>query len=402
MKALFLAPESPYPLAGGGALRAASLLEYIAKGHDVDAVVFREPGRDDPRTKFPAALVGEVHVIDLPHHSRHGWSRVARNLGRLARNVPPLVDRFAGFDGAIERFLRGRRYDLAVVEHFWCATYIDLIARHTNRVVLDLHNVESAWHGSHAQATQGARSLAYRRFERASLALELALLPRFSLLLAASEEDAGRIRSRVPAAQVAVYPNSIPLVAQPGVPEDDAIAFSGTLDYDPNQDAILWFRRRVWPALRERWPGLRWRLVGRNADCVRRLISGDDRIECTGPVNDAVTELARAKVAVVPVRAGSGTRLKIVEAWAAARPVVSTALGAEGLPAQAGYNILIADDPKAFADAVSELLGSVSLRERLGGAGRAIYEQELSWVAAWTQLDQILHSVQATAAPTAG
>ena len=91
--------------------------------------------------------------------------------------------------------------------------------------------------------------------------------------------------------------------------------------------------------LRERWPGLVWRLVGKNPEAVRRIHSGDPRIEVIGPVDDAVRELARARVAVVPLLAGSGTRLKILEAWAAGLPVVSTTIGAEGLPVHATESI---------------------------------------------------------------
>jgi glycosyltransferase involved in cell wall biosynthesis len=142
--------------------------------------------------------------------------------------------------------------------------------------------------------------------------------------------------------------------------------------------------------LRERWPGLVWRLVGKNADAVKSWTSGDPRIQVTGAVKDAVAELAKAKVAVVPILAGSGTRLKILEAWAAGLPVVSTPVGAEGLRAQDGRHLLLAESGEDFATAISRLLESSDLRAALGLAGRKLVESHFTWEKAWESLEAIL------------
>ncbi len=159
------------------------------------------------------------------------------------------------------------------------------------------------------------------------------------------------------------------------------------MEYHPNRSAVRYFRREIWPRLRERWPDLVWRLVGKNAAAVRPFTTGDPRIEVSGEVKDAVRELARAQVAVVPLLAGSGTRLKILEAWAAGMPVVSTTVGAEGLPALDGEQILLADEPAAFAEAVSRLLACKELRDRVGKAGRLLMEKEFTWEIAWQNLE---------------
>src|SRR5262249_50295132 len=125
-------------------------------------------------------------------------------------------------------------------------------------------------------------------------------------------------------------------------------------------------------------------------EAVKRYVLGQPGIECTGPVDDAIPYLASAKVAVVPLLSGSGTRLKIIEAWAASTAVVSTSLGAEGLPARDGHNIALADSPENFTSAVSRLLDSKSDRERIGIAGREQYERDLTWTRAWSILDGIL------------
>ena len=130
--------------------------------------------------------------------------------------------------------------------------------------------------------------------------------------------------------------------------------------------------------------------MGRNPEAIERYIAGVSGIECTGAVDDAIAQLAAAKVAVVPVLSGSGTRLKIIEAWAAGTPVVSTTLGAEGLPARHGDNILLADDAPSFTAAISHLLDSAADRERIGNRGREQYERELTWNEAWKALDREL------------
>ena len=106
-----------------------------------------------------------------------------------------------------------------------------------------------------------------------------------------------------------------------------------------------------------------------------------------GPVADAVSEIARSRVAVVPLLTGSGTRLKILEAWAAGVPVVSTTIGVEGLPVQDGETALLADSSEAFARAVTRLLTCLELRQKIGGAGRRLLEKEFTWESAWKMLD---------------
>jgi polysaccharide biosynthesis protein PslH len=382
-----LAPEAPYPLAGGGSLRTASLLHYLADRYTVDLIVFRQPGAPDPAMAIPRGLVRHLAAIPLPAHGRSAASRAIRNALRLARGVPPLVDRFAGFEAEIARALGGRRYEVGVIEHSWCAGYLPQMAEACGRTVLDLHNIESVWHARCAAVEPGAVGLAHRVFRRASLAWERQWLPRFSLVLATSEADRRLIAAIAPDARLSVYPNAIPLVPRPVVEPENVVIFSGNLEYDPNYAAVRFFRADIWPRLREQWPGLVWRLIGKNPEAVAGLVAGDPRIDLRGPVADAVGELARARVAVVPLLAGSGTRLKILEAWAAGVPVVSTTLGAEGLPARHGEHLLLADGAADFAGAVSRLLACKNLRESLGGAGRLLLEKEFTWDRAWQSLN---------------
>jgi glycosyltransferase involved in cell wall biosynthesis len=384
-KALFLSPEAPYPTVGGGPLRSASLLEYLAQCFAVHAVVFREPGSPDPVRAFPPGRVERVDVLELPFHSKRPIARAFRNASRLARRSPPLVDRFSGFEARLGELLDGNAYEVAVIEHFWCAPYVRQLRPHAPRVVLDLHNIESLWHASLAVRESAMRAFALQRFAAAARQLECKWLSEFDSILVTSAVDARKLREIVNFPTVTVYPNALPRIPQPPRSEREEIVFSGNLEYQPNLEAVCFFRDAVWPLLNSR-PGLKWRIIGKNPEAVRDLVAGDHRIQLTGFVGDAVTALAQSKVAVVPVLSGSGTRVKILEAWAAGTAVVATPVGAEGLDFQDGEHLLLADTPARFAEAISRLLDSPGERARIGAAGRKCYEQCYTWPVAWESL----------------
>lgn len=382
--ALLLAPESPYPIAGGGALRTASLVEYLGAHYELDAIVFRQPEEGAPF--FPPGLVREMAVIDLPRHSVGRAAKITRNLGRLLRGVPPLVDRFAGFESKVAGFVRGRRYASAFIEHSWCAPYLEVLAPCAARMVLDLHNVESELHARCAESERVPAALAHRRFREASLALEREWFPRFDLVLAPSSQDCERVSLISPAAKVRAYPNALPLLPQPVEKREHTVIFTGNLEYHPNVTAMRWFHRDIWPAIATAHPGVVWRVAGKNEDRARRMLSSDPLVRVDGAMDNAIAEIARARVAVVPLLAGSGTRFKILEAWAAGTPVVSTPIGAEGLPARDGKNLLLASSPAEFARAVGALLDSTVLAEAIAREARREYENGLTWETGWKLL----------------
>jgi glycosyltransferase involved in cell wall biosynthesis len=355
-RALFLSPEAPVAGTGGGGLRSASLLAYLRGKYEVDVADFT-----------------------LRPHSKSTAARVWRNTARLIRGVPPLFDRYSGYESQLIARLGGAKYALGVVEHFWCASYASLLREHCSRLVLDLHNVESELARTHARAARWPASWASGRFAEAYQRLEREWLPHFDVILVASEDD----RRRVEHERVIVYPNALPEIALPGVAEENCIVFSGNLEYHPNIEGVRWFLEKIWVRLGN---VPEWRLVGRNPEAVAGLVAGEGRIRVVGPVEDAVTELARAKVCVVPLLSGSGTRFKILEAWAAGRAVVSTSIGAEGLGARDGEHLLIADSAGEFAGAVERLWGDADLRARLGCAGRELYLRKYTWAVAWGTL----------------
>ncbi len=381
-----LSPEPPYPAAGGGALRTASLVEYLGRRCDLDLVLFHVAGEADPRRFVPAGLVRETFVLPIEAHSGGAVARAARNAIRLFRGVPPLVDRFAGQQSAIEERIGARRYDLALIEHFWCAPYGQTLARHSRRVMLDLHNIESVWHERMAQNAPWPLSSGFRSFARRCRRMEEQLLGSFDAVLVTSEADAGRLPAGI---QASVYPNAIPFVAAPPRGEDLAIVFSGNLEYRPNIEALHFFHKQVWPLLRNRSPGLEWRIVGRNPRAVPRDIREDSGVSIKGSVDNAIEEIAKARAAIIPVLSGSGTRVKILEAWAAGVPVISTTLGAEGLDAVPEVDLLLADTPEDFTASVMRVLDEPALGRAIASAGRSVFERRFTWDAAWGVLDKM-------------
>ena len=383
-KVLMLSPEAPYPLNGGGAYRTASLLHYFARFASVDLILICDSGQP---AELPKGLVTSQQVIPLPVHSRNVVARYVRNARRAIQGLPPLIDRLAGLDQQIEAAIGGRHYDLAIVEHFWCAPYLDLMKKVADRTLLDMHNIESVLHDRCAAVTSGPVSAGHTRFASAARRMEASLLPRYSIVLAASASDSFAIRTLAPGSRVIVYPNSLPGVEVPQLTERPRVVFSGNFEYHPNIDAVEFLVKEIWPEVHRRHPVLELRLVGRGDQFIRHLLPPDSNIHVTGPVDDAFYEISQALLVVAPLRAGSGTWIKILEAWAAARAVVATPLGAEGLDTHDSGNVAMAGDAGGFVAAMDWLIGDTISRRRIGMAGRRTFETRYCWDAVWRNLD---------------
>ncbi len=379
--ALLVCPEAPFPAVGGGALRTASLATYLRANYALDLILFHEPGAPDPAAALPRGLARDVLTIELPAHRKDALSKAMRNLDRLWRFIPPHEDRFGGFEGQMTAWLGERRYDFGCLEHFWTSPYAGLLRPRVRRLACDLHNIESVFYETRAQTEGAPMAWVWRRFAAANRQRERERLSAFDVLLVTSEADA----RRVGLPSTVVYPNAIPWHDPPAVAKQRTIAFSGNLEFPPNIEAVRWFAREVWPRLAERFPELEWRLIGKGPQFVAGLVEGLPRVRLTGPVEDAVRELAAAQVAVVPIRSGSGTRLKILEAWAAGTVVISTDLGAEGL--DAGGGLRRANTAEEFVDGVAQLLTSENERDRIAMNGRELYEKHYTWAAAWISLE---------------
>lgn len=377
-QAVVLLPEPPYPAIGGGPLRSGSILSHLSERYEITAIHFRQVGDPDPAGEYPAGVLRRSLLVRLPFHSKGTVAKIRRNVWRAAMGVPPMVDRFRGHEREVAQFLAGEKFALAVVEHFPLAQYAPLLRPLAAQLVLDLHNVESEYFRALAAVSPSQHRFFLRRFANANEALERRWLERFDLVLTTSEPDRERVRA-LSGVSVAVLPNTIPWQPRPAVQRREEIVFTGNFEYQPNQMALAWFTTQCWPQLLQQRPNLRLRLVGKEIEFGRAYVHDSRNVDFVGPVEDAVAEIARAMVAVVPLRSGSGTRLKILEAWAAGTPVVSTPVGAEGLDGMPEEHIRIASNERIFTRAVLELLDNDKERSRLAENARELYEQRYTW-----------------------
>jgi glycosyltransferase involved in cell wall biosynthesis len=396
---LMLSPEPPYPMNGGGAFRVASLVHYFAQFAQVDLLLFSESGKP---AILPPGLVRSQTVIPLPFHQTGAAARYLRNARRAFQGVPPLIDRLSGHAVEIARALAGKHYDLGIVEHFWCAPYLPEIAAACDRTILDLHNIESVLHERCAQTDGGLVGAGHRRFAACARKLEEKLLPGYSMALATSEADAIFARKIAPGASVQVFPNSLPSTPVPRAAEQPVVVFAGNFEYHPNIDSVMFLTKSIWPEVQKRCPDLRLRLVGRGDRFIRHLLPSGLEIEVTGPVDDALAEIAAARIVIAPLRTGSGTRIKILEAWAAARPVVATSLAAEGLEYRENCDLLIANGGPSIAGAIAGLNADPEGRARVGASGRLVFEQRHTWDAAWLYLDSAVSMLSGSTSTSTG
>jgi len=367
----------PLPDNDGGKQRALAVARRLAQAADLVLCAYDDGGAD------VAGLTAlGIDVRSVP------WRPTAARAARgVARTRSLSAGRFYGADLAAEvrRGAAEGPLDLLQVEYLQMAPLAHGLG--AGRRVLDLHNVESALVRSYARAGRGPRGLLAHVEAVALGAMERALIPSFDTVVVVSEQE----RHRLPAGarHVLVCPNGRdpdPL-GPPPLAEEPVAAFVATLGWAPNVDAAVWFGRQVWPEVRRRVPAARLLLVGRDpAPSVQGLAS--DSVEVSGTVSDIRPYLARARVAVAPLRAGGGTRLKILEALDAGRPVIATSIAVDGLEDLIGEGVVVADDPGSMIEAVCGLLDDPDRAAALGRAGHDAVAARHTWDVALAPLLQ--------------
>jgi glycosyltransferase involved in cell wall biosynthesis len=247
------------------------------------------------------------------------------------------------------------------------------------RRVLATHNVESGLLGSYAATAGTLRRLLLRMESAAVRRLESRLYRDYDVVVVVSQPDADRLRFTADGPRVVVCPNGLEPAAVLAPASEPVVAFVASFGWAPNVDAASWFGREVWPLVVAELPEARLLLVGRSPAPEVRALAGPT-VEVTGTVADVAPYLQRARVAVAPLRSGGGTRLKILEALGAGRPVVATRIGAEGLDDLAGGGgVTLADEPAAMARAIVELLRDPARAQELGRAGHDSVNARFAW-----------------------
>jgi glycosyltransferase involved in cell wall biosynthesis len=407
MKILWVKADKLLPVQRGGNIRTFHIARALASKHELTFYSYYGGHRDESyEAELRKQLPGAVAVC-TGKHELSGAARGIDYLLHLAAEPPYAVSRFACFkvQDELRKWFKERRFDVAVCDFLDAA--INFPGRLTIPSVLFQHNVESEIWRRHSETTKNPLKRAMYQMEFGKmLRYETVSVRKFHHVIAVSENDRSLMNRWVDASRVTVVPTGVDLEQyRPASRKQSAapvVTFVGAMDWEPNVDGVEYFCTQIWPAVKAEIPEARLRFVGRNPDRrVQKWVS--DSIEVTGRVPSVLEHLHDSAVVIVPLRIGGGTRLKIYEAMAAGKAVVSTTIGAEGLDVRNGKDIVLADDANAFAQAVILLLRDQELRQRYEKAAAETAAQ-FGWPAIGDQFSDILRSVverksKATAIP---
>jgi glycosyltransferase involved in cell wall biosynthesis len=388
-------PASP-PSCGAQA-RVHGLLTQLARHHDVTAVMLADHEFDvDECQRAMQTYCSQVLLIRNAGGSESRKRRLqlrslssSRSFERMRLTVPALQP-------ALDRVLRARRFDIVNLEFPYlghCNLRQAPPGARVPRLIVDSHEM------AHDLARQFARAggslsrrvygeINWRKLQRE----ELATYRKADGVYLCSADDQRRLHDHIPHVPSVVIPNAADLDhyrprATDPAPDARTVLYFGLLSTVPNNDAVTYFMQHIWPRIAEAHPQARCKIVGGRPSASLLAFAGP-RIELTGFVPDLRPHLASAAAVVVPLRLGGGTRLKIVEAMAMGKAIVSTSLGAEGIEAVSGRNILVEDEPGEFAAAVNRLLAKPELAARIGQSARQLALEKYGWSGAAQRLEQ--------------
>lgn len=385
MRILYFSPQDCWPLTSGARLRNYHLATQLASGAQVSWLGMRQPG------ELAVPLPGGKNTFEAVESvvREKGYSP-----GKLLRGLigPDPVTVLNFWSLAVARSLRNilssRYFDTVQLEGIHLIRYVPVIRACSpgTAIIADWHNIESEIMRRYAgTSTSLSRRIFAARTARLIERAEERLLTICDAHVVASDRERGELGRRAPEARLSTIPNGVDVALYrsgnhrpPSTASMTELLFVGSMDYHANVDGVEWFVREIWPVLTERHPEFALNIVGRDPDPRVRALDAAS-INVTGTVDDVRPYYSRALAAVVPLRVGSGTRLKILEAMAAGVPVISTRLGAEGLEVADGQHLLLADTPEEFAAAIDRISSDPSLRVHLVEAGYDLVERVYDW-----------------------
>ena len=388
MKLLWLNAGLLLPLDKGGKLRTWHVMRHLAARHDITYLSFEDATQTEADRTGMQEVCSRLETVPRSDAAKGTWRFYADAAGYLLDPVPYAVAKYrsAAFRARAEALLATGGFDAVVCD--FLPPLVNLPERLPCPAVLFTHNVEAEIWRRHAEqaANPVSKYLMTGQWQR-MLRFESGALSRFDLVLAVSEAD-GKTFARL-------YPDSLrrPVhVVQTGVETDyftpssteparAHMVFTGSMDWLPNEDGMTYFCREVLPKIRQAEPDATLSIIGRAPTPAVRRLADIPGVEVTGRVDDVRPHIARGAVYVVPLRIGGGTRLKIFEAMSMAKAVVSTTVGAEGLPVTNGRDIAIADEPARFAHAVVHLMRDTGARRGMEAAARRLVVERYDWSA---------------------
>jgi glycosyltransferase involved in cell wall biosynthesis len=402
LRILFLSPFLPSPVTFGAQRRIQGLLASLTKRHAVTAVCLAPASADMAAAVRGVEELGAEAVIVRGHDADGTQKRLIQMRSLLSlRSFERRLFTVPKLQRALDDLLIARQFHVVNLEFPFFSHYRLRQApagEPLPRLILDEHNVEYDVVRQMTGPKRGLGRHIHNSVNWPKLRREEAAAWRdFDGVMFTSASDVDRARAHAPGLRARLIPNAVDVHSfrPDGAPVDgDTVLFFGTLKYFPNYDGVLFFLREIWPLLAMSHPRARVKVVGADPPQEVLALQGP-RVEFTGLVEDVRSHIATAAVSVVPLRIGGGTRLKILEAMAMARPIVTTSLGVEGIRAQPGRDLLVADTPADFAAAVGQILDNPALAGRLGCSARSLVEADYSWDAVGRDLEEFFREVLA-------
>ena len=420
MRILFLTPQLPYPPHQGTTIRNYNLIANLAPRHEIHLLSFArsqdEIARATPLHQYCQSIEAVLAYRRSP---------LKRFLSLFLSPLPDMALRLpsAEFRTKLKACLERERFDVIQVEGIemtypwmlevrnWKLDYeTELPASNLQRPTSNVQYPISIFDDHNAEYVLQQRAFETdvrqpRRWVAALYSLiQWKKLRRYETMIcrlaggvvAVSETDKAALQRLVPGLEVTVVPNAVDVDyytstdIRPSPLPPRSLIFTGKMDFRPNVDAVLWFCQEVLPLVRRKLPDVRFYIVGQSPHRRVLRLADDPAVTITGYVDDARSYIASACVYVVPLRIGGGTRLKVLEAMAMGKPIVSTSLGCEGFEGLVpGRELSLADTPEEFAQRVIELLDDASRRERLGRAARRFVEERYDWRLIVPRLEQV-------------
>lgn len=393
---LWIKADPLYPLDSGGKIRTYQMLKEWHASHDVTYLALFPAGTPNAAKDHATTYSCRQSWIpwrDEPKGSFRFYLSLLKNL--LFSRFPYVIDKYRSTAAAtqIAELDRKHGFDVVIADFLSMTPNILAAGIDPKKTIVFQHNVESQIWKRHFESAKNAvlRGYMYLQWQRYDR-FERDMCARFKGVIAVSEDDAKRFVSEFGLKNVLGHvPTGVDVgffSALPYQPEPNHIVFLGSMDWMPNIDGIIEFVRTTYPKLKAHCPTVKLTIIGRNpTPTVLALQSADTSIHVTGTVDDVRPYMSKAAVSIVPLRVGGGTRIKIFEAMAMGIPVVSSTIGAEGLPVSDGGNIYISDDPEEFARRVANLLNNPQLSRAMGESGKAMVTEQFSWRSAVNLFD---------------
>lgn len=385
MRILWIKTELLHPVNKGGRIRTYQMLRALKAQHHITYVALHDGPTDDPAltqaNEYANAVVRIPHVQPSRSEPKY-WTDLAQS---LVSSLPFAVWRYRSSEltGWLEKYARPDAYDVVIVD--FLAPAAGVPDKLPLPVMLFEHNVETEIWRRHAEtATSFAKKTLFGIQEKRMRRFEEQWCKRSDLVVAVSDADAVELEKNFGAVSPIPVPTGVDtdyFVPQGNKPREEALfIFVGSMDWLPNEEGVKWFCEAVWPEVRRKIPHARFRIVGRSpSPAVKALADEKNGVEVTGSVPDVRPHLEAASAMLVPLRIGGGTRLKIFEAMGMECPVISTTIGAEGLPVQDGTHLLIADDVAGTVAACVDIVSNPKRASSIAGNAAEFVRRHHSW-----------------------